>query len=165
VIVLDVEMPVMGAQAAMRRISRLQPQPKVVIVTMFAKPRLVRELLNLGASAYLLKSASLKELLYTIHAVVRGQRKNQAVLALPQEVLNQMDDGQERRLSDRELEVLSLVASGMSNDQVAIALHLVEGTVKRHLHSIYSKLEVGSRSAAVRKALSEGWITVREVCL
>jgi DNA-binding NarL/FixJ family response regulator len=162
VVVLDVEMPVMGAQAAMRRMSRLDPPPRFVIVTVFAEPRLVRELLALGASAYLPKTASLRELVTAVRSVSRG-KEGRAFLSLPRETLERVDRGPEGMLTDRELEVLVLAARGESNAGIAEILNLAEGTVKRHLHNIYGKLEVGSRAEALSRALCEGWISTEEI--
>jgi ATP/maltotriose-dependent transcriptional regulator MalT len=82
---------------------------------------------------------------------------------MPRGSLEQIGDGHESALSDRELEVLVLVARGFSNRQVARDLHLSEATVKRHLANIYEKIGVGSRSDAVRTALAEQWIGFHEV--
>jgi DNA-binding NarL/FixJ family response regulator len=162
VVVLDVEMPVMGAQAAMRRMSRLDPSPRFVIVTVFAEPRLVRELLELGANAYLPKTASLRELVAAVRAVARGEG-GKVLLSLPRETLERVGRGPEGKLTDRELEVLVLAARGESNAGIAGTLNLAEGTIKRHLHNIYGKLEVGSRAEALSCALSEGWISPKDI--
>lgn len=164
VAILDIEMPVMGAQAAMRQMLELDRPPRIIVATVFAHPRLVRELLGLGASAYLVKSAPLRELISTVHAVARGAHDN-IILSLPRNVLDRVDRDPEGDLSARELEVLILAARGMSNRRIASTLNLVEGTVKRHLHNIYSKLEVGSRGEAVNKALAKGWFSIREITL
>ena len=162
VVVLDVEMPVMGAQAAMRRMSRLDAPPRFVIVTVFAEPRLVRELVELGASAYLPKTASLKELVAAVRAISRDEG-GKVLLSLPRETLERVDRGPEGKLTDRELEVLVLAARGESNAGIARTLNLAEGTIKRHLHNIYGKLEVGSRAEALSLAISEGWISPEEI--
>jgi DNA-binding NarL/FixJ family response regulator len=166
VMILDVDMPVMGAREAMEHLVRITPRPKVVIVTMFDDPRLVRELLELGASAYLVKSASLEELLAAVHMAAKGPEEPQdenVVLVLPRETLEKVERGDEDKLSARELEILLLVARGLSNRQIAHTLRLSEATVKRHLANLYPKINVNSRSEAVRRALSEGWISAREV--
>ena len=162
VVVLDVEMPVMGAQAAMRRMSRLDGPPRFVIVTIFAEPRLVRELLALGASAFLPKTASLRELVATVGAVSRDEQ-DKVLFSLPRETLERVGRGPEGKLTDRELEVLVLAARGESNASIAQTLNIALGTVKRHLHNIYGKLEVGSRAEALGLALSEGWISTEEI--
>ena len=162
VVVLDVEMPIMGAQAAMRRMSRLARPPRFVIVTVFAEPRLVRELLGLGANAYLPKTASLKELAAAVRAVSRD-KGGTVLVSLPRETLERVSRSPEGKLSDRELEVLVLAGRGQSNVGIADTLNLAEGTVKRHLHNIYGKLGVGSRAEALSHALSEGWVSPEEL--
>ena len=161
VVILDVEMPVMGAEEAIGHLLELSPQPKVIIVTMFDNLRLMRKFTRLGADAYLSKSVSLPELLAAVHAVARGRREGDR--PLPQEVLYRIERRGETPLSERELEVLLQAARGSSNNQAARTLHLSEATVKRHLANIYAKLGVGSRGEATRRALYEGWISAHEV--
>ena len=166
VVILDVEMPIMGAQAALRHLLRISPQPKVIIVTVFAEGRLVRELINLGASAYLVKNASMRNLLDTIHSVAHGSPRDDMTVSVPRQSLEAEDTperGSEPNLSSRQLEVLRLVASGMSNREVAQELYLSETTIKRHLADVYRKLGIGSRGEAARKAMAEGWISSRDV--
>ena len=158
VVLLDVEMPVMGAREAMERILRISPVPRVIIVTMHDDPMLVRELIGLGASAYLVKSATVEELHAAVHSAASGPAGN--VVIPPESLRNPTEvDG----LSGRELDVLLLVARGMSNHQIAVSLHLSEATVKRHLANIYPKMGVSSRGEAVRLALSKEWISPRDI--
>ncbi len=166
VVVLDVEMPVMGAREAMDRLLRLSPPPRIVVVTMHDDPRLVRELLGRGASAYLVKSASLEELLTAVHAAAESPadpRDENVVMVVPREAFERAEKATEEGISARELEILLLVARGLSNRQIAHTLRLAEATVKRHLANLYPKMGVGSRGEATRKALSEGWISARDV--
>ncbi len=161
VVILDIEMPVMGAEEAIGHLQKLSPQPKIIVVTMYDTARLMRKFAQLGADAYLSKSVSLPELLAAVHAVARGRREGDR--PPPPEILYRIERRGEAPLSDRELEVLLQAARGASNNQVAQTLHLSEATVKRHLANIYAKLEVSSRGEATRRALSEGWISAREV--
>jgi ATP/maltotriose-dependent transcriptional regulator MalT len=85
------------------------------------------------------------------------------VVGMPRELLEEAEGGSDGVLSARELEILLLAARGLSNRQIAIRVHLAEGTVKRHLSNSYHKMEVGSRGEAVRKALHDEWITISEV--
>ncbi len=168
VVVLDVEMPVMGAVQAMEAILEISPRPRVLIVTMYDNPRLVRELLARGASAYLVKSASLEELIAAVHTAARsplGPSGENVVLAVPRAVLERVDEDADDVPSGRELEILLLAARGLSNRQIAASLHISEATVKRHLANLYAKIRVGSRSEATRKALLQGWITARDLTL
>ncbi len=165
VLILDVDMPVMGGREVLERLPGIRPATKAVVVSMFDDPRLVRELLGLGASAYLVKSASLEELLAAVHTAKSPEEPHDknVVLVLPREVLEKVERGTEENLSPRELEVLLLVARGLSNRQISHTLQLSEATVKRHLANLYPKLGVGSRGEATRKALSKGWISARDV--
>jgi DNA-binding NarL/FixJ family response regulator len=169
VLILDVDMPAMGAREVLERLVRISPMPRVVIATMYDDPRLVRELLGLGASAYLVKSASLEELLAAVHAAAKDPEEphdENVVLVLPRETLEKVEkveSGTDEMFSARELEILLLVARGMSNRQIAQALMLSEATVKRHLANLYPKMGVNSRGEATRKALLEGYISAREV--
>jgi DNA-binding NarL/FixJ family response regulator len=166
VVILDVEMPVMGAAAAMKGLLGISPPPRVLIVTMYDNPRLVRELLAQGASGYLVKSASLEELISAVHTVASspfGPGGQNVILAVPRGVLERADQHGEDGLSGRELEILLFAARGLSNRRIGDVLHLSEATVKRHLANIYAKIKVNSRGEATRKALSEGWISSHDL--
>ena len=166
VVVLDVEMPVMGAAEALDHMLELSPPPRVLIVTMFDSPRLVRELLARGASGYLVKSASLENLLAAVRAAAKGPSDpsgENVILAIPRAVLQRVEKRGDEEPSGRELEILLLAARGLSNRQIAASLSLSEATVKRHLANLYAKMDVGSRGEATRVALSEGWFTARDV--
>src|SRR3954452_10575127 len=96
VLILDVDMPVMGAREVLEHLVGITPRPKVIIVTMFDEPRLVRELLGLGASGYLVKSASLEELLAAVHAAAKNPEEphdKDVVLVLPREALERVEHG------------------------------------------------------------------------
>jgi DNA-binding NarL/FixJ family response regulator len=163
VVLLDVEMPVMGAKQAMEIMLKNSPPPRVVIVTMYDDPRLVRELIGLGAVAYLVKSATMEELHTAVHTAANspvGPGKDVIIVAPPKAFRNPVEaDG----LSERELEVMLMVARGMSNHQIAVSLQLSEATIKRHLANIYPRIGVSSRGEAVSKALSNRWITARDI--
>ena len=158
VVLLDVEMPVMGAREAMESILENPSSPRVIIVTMHDDPGLVRELIGLGACAYLVKSATIEELHTAVHTAASSPQAN--MIVRPRTLENPAEaDG----LSGRELEVLLMVARGMSNQQIANSLYLSEATIKRHLANIYPKIGVSSRGEAVRTALSKEWITPRDI--
>lgn len=167
VVILDVEMPVMGALEAMDQLLGLSPPPKIVVVTMHDDPRLVREHLGRGASAYLVKSASLQELVAAVHNVAESPAEahdENVVMVVPREAFERAERAvKEGGLSARELEILLLVARGLSNRQISHTLRVAEATVKRHLANLYPKMGVGSRGEATSKALSEGWISTRDM--
>ena len=167
VVILDVEMPVMGALEAMDQLLGLSPPPKIVVVTMHDDPRLVREHLGRGASAYLVKSASLQELVAAVHNVAESPAEahdENVVMVVPREAFERAERAvKEGGISARELEILLLVARGLSNRQISHTLRVAEATVKRHLANLYPKMGVGSRGEATSKALSEGWISARDM--
>jgi DNA-binding NarL/FixJ family response regulator len=168
VVILDIEMPVMGAAEAMEALLGISPPPRVLIVTMYDNPRLVRELLARGASAYLVKSASLEELVAAVRTAARtphGPPGENVILTVPRAVLEQVREPAEDTPSAREREILLLAARGLSNRQIAASIHISEATVKRHLANLYAKIGVGSRSEATRKALLQGWISARDLTL
>lgn len=162
VVLLDIEMPVMGAQGAIERIAALSPASRIVILTMYDEPGLMRDLLAHGASAYLVKTVSSGELISTVKSVAEDE--DRVVLSLSREALKDSSgQGDNAGLSERELEILLYAARGMSNAQIGSSLYLTEGTVKRHLHNIYAKLGVVSRAEATREALVRGWITAKDI--
>jgi DNA-binding NarL/FixJ family response regulator len=165
VVILDVEMPGMSAAETLEALLDLSPAPRVLIVSMYDSPRLVQDLLGRGASGYLVKSASLEDLLAAVRRSASATQNSAAenvILAVPRAVLEnaRRDEGW---LSGREQEILLLAARGFSNRRISHALHISEATVKRHLANVYEKMGVGSRGEASQKALSEGWITAGDL--
>jgi DNA-binding NarL/FixJ family response regulator len=163
VVIMQVQMPFERAREALDRMREVSSPPKVVIVTMFEDPAFLRELLRLGASGYVLKSSSSGQLIGAVRAAVFDPAGGNVVVGMPREMLEETEEGSDGVLSARELEILLLAARGLSNHQIATSVRLAEGTVKRHLHNVYNKMEVGSRGEAVRKALHDEWITVSEI--
>ena len=161
VVLLDVEMPVMGAESAIERILHASPSSKVLVLTMYDEPRLVRRLLGLGAHGYIVKNATREELVAAVRTIHRVE--NRVVLSVSRGTADRLEGSERDKLSVRELEVLLLTARAMSNSQIASHLHISEGTVKRHLTNIYAKLGVSSRADAAKKALTSGLITFRDL--
>lgn len=152
VVLLDVEMPGPGAKALISQIHRTHPMTAVVVLTMHEAPEVVRELLDSGAAAYLVKTVELEQLVATVRSV-HGSREN-VLLSVPRATVESLDraNDQPRILSSREFEVLRLVAQALSNAQIASRLFISEGTVKRHLTNVYAKLSATSRVDAIKKA-------------
>ena len=163
VVIMEVQMPLEKAKEALERMRAIEPPPKVVMVTMFEDAALMRDFLSLGASGYVLKSASSRQLVGAVRAAVFDPTGGDVGVGMPRATLQEDEEGSEDVLSARELEILLLVARGLSNRQIATTAHITEGTVKRHLHNSYQKMEVGSRGEAGRKALDEEWITISEI--
>src|SRR5215203_4305522 len=132
--------------------------PKVIILTMFEDPQLLRKIMELGASAYIHKSASVEELFSAVRSATLDAGGEHEL-----SVDGSGEDGGGRALSKRELEILLLTARGMRNHNIASQLDITEGTVKRHLANIYPKIGASSRGEAVRLALENEWFTIREI--
>ena len=143
------------------------PAVKVVMLTASESGADLYESVRAGASGYLLKSSSFDEVTEAIRAVVRGQSMISPVMAskLLDEFKQATDPdpaaSRRRRLSDRELEVLRLVARGMNNRDVAKALAISENTVKNHMRSILDKLKLRSRTEAAMYAVRENLVDVQ----
>jgi DNA-binding NarL/FixJ family response regulator len=163
VVIMQVQMPFERAKESLGRMRALAHPPKVIVVTMFEEPRYVRSLMELGASAYLVKTSSSEHLVAAVRAAVFDPRAKNAVVGMPPAMLEESRDGVEGMLSARELELLLLAARGLSNRQIAESIHLAEATVKRHLANIYQKMGVSSRGEAAREALLRDWITIEEI--
>src|ERR687893_942210 len=163
VVVMQVQMPFERAKESLLKMREISPPPKVVIVTMFEEPRYVRDLMGVGASAYLLKSVSVEHLTGAIRAAVFDPKGENVVVGMPRQMVEEVEDGSGGVLTVREMEILVLVARGLSNHQVASSLRVSEATVKRHLANAYPKMGVSSRGEAVRQALFENWITIEDV--
>ncbi len=163
VVIMQVQIPFERARETLTRMRAVSPPPKVVIVTMFEEPRYIRELMDLGASAYLLKSSSSEQLIGAVRAAVFDPEGENVIVGMPLEALEKAGEEPESTLSARELEILLLMSRGLTNRQIATRLYLAEATVKRHLANVYEKMGVHSRGEATRKALTDEWITIRDV--
>jgi DNA-binding NarL/FixJ family response regulator len=163
VVIMQVQMPFERALQTLREMRSFPDPPKVVIVTMFESPRYLRGLTGVGASAYLLKTSSSEHLVAAVRAAVLDPTSDNAVVGMPQNMLEGTEEGVDSVLSARELEIVLLAARGLSNHQIATSLSLSEATVKRHLANVYLKMGVGSRGEAAREALMREWITIEEV--
>ncbi len=163
VVITQVEHHPKQAEEILLTMRSASPNSRIVVLTMFDNLHYVRALSALGIDAYIHKSSSVEELLATVSALSRNPEGDNVVVSMPRRSLERIGDGHESALSDRELEVLVLVARGLSNREVARELHISEATVKRHLANIYEKTGVGSRNEAVRTALDNQWIGFHEI--
>jgi DNA-binding NarL/FixJ family response regulator len=152
---LDLQMPGMNGIDALRAIRKDYPATKVIVLTTYAGDVLAQQALKAGAQAYVLKGLIRRELLDTIRAVGSGLKRISA------DVANQIAEhmGHES-LSEREMEVLRLVALGNSNKRIAGHLSITEQTIKGHLKSILAKLGASDRTHAVTLALKRGIINL-----
>ena len=160
VVLMDLQMPVLDGVAATRRLHEEQPDCRVIVLTTFDDDEMVFDGLRAGAVGYLLKDAPSEKLAEAIRVAARGEtflqpsvaakvvaefaRLTKKAVVTPTSLVDP--------LSERELEILRLIAQGASNREIAGTLFLAEGTVKNHVTNILGKLEVRDRTQAALKA-------------
>ena len=163
VVLLDMRMPRFDGIWTLDRLQEKGIDIPVLMLTTFDDDALVLDALRAGARGYLLKDVTLDQLTNAVHTLAAGgtlvaptvtDRLLRAIRSGPSPVEPDAPPAQE--LTDRELDVLRLVASGYSNRQIAEALFLAEGTVKNHLSTILAKLGARDRTNAVLRALHDG---------
>ena len=157
VILMDLRMPGMDGLTAITELARRGVPARVLVLTTYDTDSYVLPAIEAGATGYLLKDAPRAELLHAVRAAAQGQ----AVLspAVTARLMSRVRTPGPGPLSQRELEVLELVASGATNREAAARLFITEATVKTHLLNIYAKLGVGDRAAAVAEAFNRGLLT------
>ncbi len=175
VILMDLRMPGMDGITAIEKIRGRDPQAAIVILTTYNEDDLMVRGLRAGARGFLLKDTDRETLFRAIRSAARGEALFQPeviskVLARTMEEPSNaahaggaaLTTGKEDTgggLSERELEVLASVADGRRSKEIAVQLGITERTVKAHLASIYNKLGVDSRAAAIAIAAQKGWLT------
>ena len=159
VILMDIVMPTVDGIEAVRRIMAAQPGSRILVLTSFATDDQVFPALKTGALGYLLKDTGPEDLVQAIRQVHRGESSLHPTIA--RKVLQELSRPPQRPptpdpLTEREVEVLRLVAQGRSNQDIARMLVVSEATVRTHVSSILSKLHLASRTQAALYALREG---------
>ena len=154
VLIVDLEMWGAWLVEEMEKLRELSPNTRVVGVTRIDSHKQAQKLLAAGASAYLGRSTTMEELLLAIRSAMDPQKGDASMLVVSKTAVD---------LSDREHEILSGAARGLTNRELASRLHIAEATVKRHLANVYEKMEVHSRTEAILKAIQEGWITIWDI--
>jgi DNA-binding NarL/FixJ family response regulator len=159
VVLMDLRMPGMDGVCATRELVGRGNGARVLVLTTYDTDSHVLPAIEAGATGYLLKDAPRDELLRAVRATARGE----AVLAPSAAALlmSRVRSSASGLLSQRELEVLQLVAAGGTNREAAAQLFITEATVKSHLLNIYGKLGVGDRAAAVTEAFNRGLLVPR----
>jgi DNA-binding NarL/FixJ family response regulator len=168
VVLMDIRMPNLDGIEATRRLAAAAPAPRVLILTTFDLDQYVYEALRAGASGFLLKDASAEELLQAVRVVAAGEAllspsitrrliADYARRPPPNERPAALDE-----LTPRELEVLRLIARGLSNRDIARKLVLGDATIKTHVARIFAKLDLHDRTQAVVLAYETGLVTPGE---
>jgi len=168
VVLMDLQMPGMDGLMAIEHLQREQPDVAIVILTTYNEDEMMLKGLQLGARGYLLKDTDRQTLLDTIRAAAGGEALLkpeilQRVLAY-REKTNLTAPARQKNQSilsptKREMEVLQAAAQGERNKEIAVRLGISERTVKAHLTSVYNKLGVDSRAAAIAIAAQNGWLS------
>ena len=160
VVLMDLQKPVMDGITAIETLRQIHPELAIVILTTYKENDLMLRGLKAGARGYLLKDTDRQTLIDTIQAAARGET------LLKPEILQQVLSYQEKQptlesivespLSERESEVLQMVADGARNKEIAYKLGITERTVRAHISHIFQKLEVDSRAAAAAEGVRRG---------
>jgi NarL family two-component system response regulator LiaR len=166
VILMDLVMPGMDGIEATRAITTASPCARILVLTSFAADDKVFPAVKAGALGYLLKDSSPEQLLDAIRMVHRGEPSLEPSIA--RKVLQELSNpGQGKPTTDpltgREMEVLRLIAQGMSNKEIAAAIFVAEWTVRSHVSNILAKLQLASRTQAALYALRSGIASLDDV--
>ncbi|GAA3027044.1 two component transcriptional regulator, LuxR family [Actinokineospora globicatena] len=154
VVLMDLRMPGLDGVGATERIVAAGGPSRVVVLTTYETDSDILRAVEAGASGYLLKDASRSELAGAVRAANRGE----TVLApsVAGRLVRQVRQPAKQALSGREIQVLGLVAKGLTNAEIGASLHISEATVKTHLLRTFTKLDVSDRTAAVTTAMARG---------
>jgi two-component system, NarL family, response regulator LiaR len=162
VILMDINMPQMDGVEAARQVTAVHPETGIIILTMYRRDDYVFEAIKAGASGYLLKEVELDELLAAIRSVANGEAVIDSAIA--GRVLAELRQPQktvtkdEPVLSERDLEILQLLAQGLKNQEIADQLFISEKTVRNRLSLIFRRLHLENRTQAVLYAVRKGLI-------
>ena len=165
VILMDLVMPNMDGIEAIRQIKANQPDARILVLTSFATDDKVFPAIKAGALGYLIKDTSADELIHAIRQVYQGQTPLHPTIA--QKLLSEISGAKEAPpapdpLTEREVDVLILIARGRSNQEIAEQLVISVATVYSHVSNILSKLHIASRTQAALYALREGYTSLDE---
>ncbi|MBC8280735.1 MAG: response regulator transcription factor [Chloroflexi bacterium] len=162
VMVVDLQLPDMDGSDAIEKIRDEQPDSRFLVLTSYDTDDRVLRAIRAGAQGYLLKGVPKEELFQAVRTIHRGGSLLGPGVA--PKLLSRVQEGSQgpdvSRLTERELEILRLVADGFRNKEIAVNLMISERTVKFHVSVIFQKLEASSRTEAVRAAVRKGLIQI-----
>lgn len=165
VILLDINMPNMDGIATLKSLNQRKHRPKVLMLTVHSEIEYLTNLLDMGVDGYILKDSSSKELIRAIRFVYEGERyiqPNLIPLLNSKLIAKDIDKEKLNSLSNRELEVLKLVALGHFNKDIANILSITERTVKNHLTNVFRKIDCVDRTQAAVFCIRNGVVSVHE---
>ncbi|MGK2852245.1 MAG: response regulator [Candidatus Limnocylindrales bacterium] len=159
-VLLDLNLPIINGIEVTKQLRASPQPPRVLILSAYDDEDYVMAALSAGASGYLLKTAHASEVIAAIHAVTRGEVVLDASVASIVLARARQEQPLASMLTERELQVLQLVSRGSRTKEIAADLSVSTRTVEAHITSIFNKLGVSSRTEAVLRASSKGWITL-----
>ncbi len=168
VVLMDITMPVLNGLEATRQIKKLLPQIRVLVLTVHTSEEYIFQILQAGAAGYVVKQAAVEELIAAITAVSQGNAFISP--SVPENIIEEYSRQMNAmtakddyaRLTDREREVLQLVAEGRSNREIAQMLHITTKTVEAHRSRVMEKLNIRSTADLTRYAIRRGIIAVEQ---
>lgn len=166
-ILMDVDMPVMNGLEATRRIKESQPDSQIIILSMHNESSLIKKVMEIGASGYVLKNADQEEFINALKSVAKG--KNYFSAEVTEALLNpnrvngtnfsqDPDTLQLSKLTEREIEILKLIAEGFSNKEIGDQLFISHRTVDTHRTNLMKKLEVHNIAGLIKFAIKNGLV-------
>ena len=165
IVLLDIQMPELDGVAVARELAQSHPDVKIIMLTMYRQDQHLVDAIKAGARGYLLKDADVEELIDVIERVRRGEAAlDPALTGRVFDAFRRLSATSEggEQLTEREREILRLVAAGDDNRTVATRLHLSEKTVGNRLSEIFAKLGVSNRTQAARVAIQRGLISINQ---
>ncbi|MDP0499340.1 MAG: response regulator transcription factor [Verrucomicrobiota bacterium JB022] len=157
IVVVDLRMPEVSGLDLLRQIQSRAPQCRRVVLSAYAYPQEVKEAYRLGINAYFTKDDPIEDVVDGLQRVAGGD------VVIKAEHQSFIEDDFRNPLSPREREILHLLAKGYSNKMIASELTLTQGTVKAHVIRLFQKLNVHSRTEAIKKGLKEGYFSVDDL--
>jgi len=154
IVVLDINMPLMDGITCAKRIKSLYKEVKVIVLTMYAQKSFIEEIIQIGIDGCLLKNNTGKELSDAIDRVHSGKSYYDQI----QSFTSEKDEVKQYKLSEREIEIIKLLAEGLSSNQIGDRLFISQHTVKTHRKNILRKLELHNTSELVQYSLNNGII-------
>jgi NarL family two-component system response regulator LiaR len=162
VILMDLVLPGLDGIETTKRVLSVSSSTRVLVLTSYSDDLRVRDAIQAGAIGYLLKDVLKSELLNAIRSAAAGKPAlhSEAQQFLMRQITG-TDSSPHSRLTSREFDILQLIAEGKSNKEIALALHLTEGTVKGYVSTIFDKLEVADRTQAALYAVEHGLLKLK----
>lgn len=168
VVLMDLKMPIMNGVVATRKIKERYPEIKVLVLTTYDDEEWIFDAVRGGADGYLLKDTDPKELIQAIKGTAEG--KSYIDPSIGSKVLSQLSIDKKKEpppttfnLSDRELEILTLIAQGLTNADISQKIYLTEGTVRNYTSEIFKKLGVSDRTQAAITAIRYGIVNINSL--